>query len=83
MLHMEHNDIITKLRTVSQAGRPIRLVIARAVPIESSSGEVLDINDVSIYSNVRTCTCNSYHTVGEWHEMNGRTPLAHGLTIFL
>ena len=44
---MVYDDIITRLRTVYQAGRPIRLVIARTVSVETSTGEVPDINDVS------------------------------------
>ena len=46
VLHMEYDDIIAKLQTVSQAGQPIRLVIARAVSVESQSGEIPDLNDV-------------------------------------
>ena len=46
---MEYDDIIAKLQSVSQAGRPIRLVVARAVSVESQSGEIPDINDVRYY----------------------------------
>ena len=77
VLHMEYDDIIAKLQTVSQAGQPIRLVIARAVSVESQSGEIPDLNDVrycwggggmqyvrvrSTYTCVGTCTCGYMRT---------------------
>ena len=55
---MEYDDIITRLRTVYQAGQPIRLVIARTVSVETSTGEVPDINDVSAKCS-KICTSHN------------------------
>ncbi len=44
---MESEDIISKLRRVSQAGLPIRLVVAREVQ-SPEAGLPPQINDVSV-----------------------------------
>ena len=51
VLHMASDDVITRLRSVSMAGLPIKLVIARAVEEEELGVEPdapLEINDVRI-----------------------------------
>ena len=65
MLHMEYDDIITRLRTVYQAGQPIRLVIARTVSVETSTGEVPDINDVSAKCSK---ICTSHNAFFNFHQ---------------
>ena len=45
---MRYEDVVAKLRLVSQSGRSIRLVVARVVSsrVEEESGVLPEINDV-------------------------------------
>ncbi len=49
VIHMDYDDVISRLRSVNQTGRPIKLVIARMMSTEVSTGEIPDINDVSVH----------------------------------
>ena len=46
VIHMKYDDVVAQLRSVSQAGKAIRLVVARPVEGESA-GAVPELNDVS------------------------------------
>ena len=46
VIHMRHEEVIGKLRIVSQSGKPMKLVISRRV-CSGESEMVPDINDVS------------------------------------
>ena len=47
MIHVRYEDVIGKLRSVSLAGKPIRLVVSRLMPGEEEPSMATDINDVS------------------------------------
>ena len=47
VLNMDSNDVIEELKTVSLAGQPIKLVVARAVD-SPEPGVLPEINDVSV-----------------------------------
>lgn len=48
VIHMRYEDVVAKLRSVSQSGRSIRLVVARVVSgrVDEESGVLPEINDV-------------------------------------
>lgn len=50
VLNMDSGDVISKLKAVSQAGQPVKLVVAREVD-SPEPGVLPEINDVS-----RTCS---------------------------
>ena len=65
MIHMRYDDVIGKLRSVSMAGHPVKLVIARKV--QDDRQDDVEISDVhvshlhcmlsSIYVHVHVCAC--------------------------
>lgn len=46
--NMESDDVINKLRAVSLAGQPVKLIVARAVD-NPDSEMLLEINDVMLH----------------------------------
>ena len=46
VIHMRYDDVIAKLRSVSTAGYPVKLVVARKVSEEGTDD--VDINDVHV-----------------------------------
>ncbi len=51
IIHMTYDDVIAKLMSVSQAGKPVRLVVARSVDVNEQEAVVVpEINEVYMYS---------------------------------